>query len=131
EACKAKATPFKSHTDICIDLIDWVVTEAIPGDFTFDSYFTNAEIINHIQAKERAYVGDLKANRTIIVEGREWKASDWIARHLLPACRKKITVGGRTQWYFTKSIRLPHVTHPVRIVVLWEDRKSTRLNSSH
>jgi hypothetical protein len=102
------------------------VAEAIPGDFTFDSYFTNAEIINHIHAKNRAYVEDLKANRTIIVEGCEWKGSDWIARHLLPASRKQITVGGRTQWYFTKSIRLPKVSHPVRIVVLWDSERARR-----
>ena len=74
EDCQAKETPFKSHTDLCIELIDWVVSEAIPGDFTFDSYFTNAEIINHIHTKDRAYVGDLKANRTIVVEGQECKA---------------------------------------------------------
>jgi hypothetical protein len=102
------------------------VAEAIPGDFTFDSYFTNAEIINHIHAKNHAYVEDLKANRTIIVEGCEWKGSDWIARHLLPASRKQITVGGRTQWYFTKSIRLPKVSHPVRIVVLWDSERARR-----
>jgi hypothetical protein len=126
EECQAKETPFKSHTDLCIDLIDWVVGEAIPGDFTFDSYFTNAEIINHIHSKERAYVGDLKANRTIVIEGRECKASDWITRQLLPASRKKITVGGRTQWYFTKSIRLPKVSHPVRLVVLWDAERADK-----
>ncbi len=103
EECQARKTPFLSHTDLCIELIDWVISEDIPGDIAFDSYFTNAEIINHVHAKQRGYVGDLKANRKIIVEGREWKASDWVARQLLPACRKKITVAGNTQWYFTKE----------------------------
>src|SRR5262245_46422754 len=55
EDCQARETPFKSHTDLCIELIDWVVAEAIPGDFNFDSYFTNAELINHIQAQDRAH----------------------------------------------------------------------------
>ena len=27
---------FKNHTQLCQDLIDWVVAEQIPGDFTFD-----------------------------------------------------------------------------------------------
>ena len=55
-------------------LIDWVCERAIPGDFTFDSYFTNAAILNHIHSKPdrfgrpRGYVGDLKFNRKI-----EWK----------------------------------------------------------
>lgn len=122
--CQERKSHFLSHTDLCIELIDWVVSEDIPGDIAFDSYFTNAEIVNHVHAKQRGYVGDLKANRKIIVEGREWKASDWITRQLLPSCRKKITVAGRTQCYFTKSIRLPNVNHPVRIVVLWATQRA-------
>ena len=35
--------------------------------------------------------------------------------------RTKFTAGGHTQWYFTKSIRIPKVTHPVRILVLWSE----------
>lgn len=126
EECQERKTPFQSHTDLCIELIDWVVSQDIPGDITFDSYFTNAEIINHVHAKKRTYVGDLKANRAIIVEGQDCKANDWIARQLLPACRKKITVAGRSQWYFTKSIRLPKVSHPVRIVVLWDAERADK-----
>jgi hypothetical protein len=103
-----------------------VVAEGIPGDFTFDSYFSNAEILNHIHAKQRGYVGDLKANRNVIVEGRERKLSEWIARCLLPACRRKITVGGRTQWYFTKTVRLPGIGQAVRIVVVWDEQRSEK-----
>src|SRR5215211_2419489 len=38
EACVAADEPFKNHTLLCKELIDWVVDQAIPGDFTFDSY---------------------------------------------------------------------------------------------
>src|SRR6266511_995343 len=98
ETCVADRTPFKNHTLLCKELVDWVVDQAIPGDFTFDSYFTNAEILNHIASKDRNYVGDLKFNRTI-------------------------TVDGKIQWYFTKSIRIPGVNHTVRIVVLWKQQR--------
>jgi hypothetical protein len=30
---------FHSHTDLCLDLVDWVIQHQIPGDFTMDSYF--------------------------------------------------------------------------------------------
>ena len=126
ETCAAANAPFQSHTDLCIELINWVVAEGIPGDFTFDSYFTNAEIMNHIHAKGRTYVGDLKANRTVMVEGREWKVSDWIETQLKPLCRKQITIAGKTQWYFTKSIRIPKLGHPVRIIVLWAEERATK-----
>lgn len=39
---------FKSHTLLCCELVDWVVARKIPGTFTFDSYFTNAPVLNHI-----------------------------------------------------------------------------------
>jgi hypothetical protein len=112
--------PFRNHTDLAKELVDWVVTEAIPGDFTFDSYFTNAPIINHIHAKGRSYIGDLKANRVIVVSGKQTSVQEWV-KTLTALVRSKFTVGGHTQWYFTKSIRLPNVNHPVRILVLWSE----------
>ena len=39
------------------------LSRGIVGDFTFDSYFTHAKILNPIHAKQRAYVGALKLNR--------------------------------------------------------------------
>jgi DDE superfamily endonuclease len=123
DACAAEGTPFKNHTLLCKELIDWVIEQAIPGDFTFDSYFTNAEILNHIDSKGRNYVGDLKFNRIITVDGKDWKASDWVKSALGPLCRRKTTVDGKVQWYFTKSIRIPGVTHTVRIVVLWREQR--------
>jgi hypothetical protein len=123
ETCIAADDRFKNHTVLCKELIDWVVEQAIPGDFTFDSYFTNAEILNHIDSKQRSYVGDLKFNRTITVDGKDWKASEWVKTQLGPLCRRKTSVAGKEQWYFTKSIRIPGVRHVVRIVVLWKQQR--------
>jgi len=135
DQCDAER-PFKDHTDLAKELIDWAVREAIPGDFTFDSYFTNAPIMNHIHGKERSYIGDLKANRVMVVGGQETSVSAWV-KTLTPLLRTKFTVAGHTQWYFTKSVRLPRVTHPVRILVLWssadagEPRKILITNRTH
>ncbi len=123
ETCLAEKTVFKSHTALCIELIDWVVEQDIPGDFTFDSYFTAAEILNHIEHKRRNYVGDLKFNRTITVDGKDWKASEWVKTQLGPLCRQKTTADGKIQWYFSKSIRIPGINHTVRIVVLWRGQR--------
>ena len=115
--------PFKNHTDLAKELIDWVVAENIPGDFTFDSYFTNGPIMNTIHTKGRTYIGDLKANRVIVVSGKQTSVSEWV-KTLTPLLRTKFTVGGHTQWYFTKSVRLPNVNHPVRILVLWSEAQA-------
>lgn len=109
---------FKSHTVLCCELVDEVVAQAIPGTFTFDSYFTNAPICNHIAQHERAYVGDLKTNRKVWYRGVEMRA-DELAAEIPVTARKKVTAGARTQWYFTKKIWLPEYTHAVRIVILW------------
>ncbi len=94
----------------------------IPGDFTFDSYFTNAQTLNHIHAYHRAYVGDLKFNRKILFQGQEIRADAW-AEQIPPDARKSVLINGLRQWYFTKSIRIPEVDHKVRIVILWEKQK--------
>ncbi len=51
EVCAARKEPFRNHTQLVCELIDWVCEQKIPGDFTFDSYFTNAPILNHIHGK--------------------------------------------------------------------------------
>jgi hypothetical protein len=97
ETCATEGTAFKNHTLLCKELVDWVVAQGIRGDFTFDSYFTNADILNHINGHDRNYVGDLKFNRTITVDGKDWKASDWVKAVLGPLCRRKTTVDDKIQ----------------------------------
>jgi hypothetical protein len=119
DSCPAK--DFKDHTELCIELIDDAVKREIPGDFTFDSYFTSAKVLNHLQRKQRAYVGDLKLNRKVVYGGQEQKLQD-VARQIPWAAKKPIRVGTRQYWYFSKQMRIPDVGHPVRIVLFWRER---------
>jgi hypothetical protein len=112
---------FKDHTELCIELIDDAVKREIPGDFTFDSSFTSAKVLNHLQSKQRAYVGDLKLNRKVVYVGQEQKLQD-VARQIPWAAKKPIRVGTRQYWYFSKQMRIPDVGHPVRIVLFWRER---------
>jgi hypothetical protein len=122
EVCEAIKEPFRNHTKLCCELIDWVCERKIPGDFAFDSYFTNAEILNHIHDKKdqsgrsRGYVGDLKLNRKLEWKGRIIKASD-LAASIPAADRKEMRIGDKRQWYFTVTVHIPEVKHKVRIVV--------------
>jgi len=100
-----------------------VCEREIPGDFTFDSYFTNAEILNHIHGKRdrfdrpRGYVGDLKFNRKV-----EWKGSviriDEVAAQIDPDLRKTFQRGRHQQWYFTVTLHIPGVNHKARVVLI-------------
>jgi DDE superfamily endonuclease len=71
DLCDAAQIPFKDHTTLCQELIDWVCARGIPGTVAFDCYFTNAPILNYIHGKQltsgqpRGYVGSLKFNRKL------------------------------------------------------------------
>jgi uncharacterized protein YndB with AHSA1/START domain len=127
EVCEALKQPFRNHTVLVRELIDWVCQRSIPGDFAFDSYFTNAEILNHIHSKTdrfgrpRGYVGDLKFNRKLQWKGQVLKASE-LAASIPAEDRKELRIGDRRQWSFTVTVRIPDVTHKVRIVILWRYR---------
>jgi hypothetical protein len=127
ELSEALKEPFRNHTVLCCELIDWVCEHQIPGDFTMDSYFTCAQILNHIHGKQdrlgrsRGYVGDLKSNRKLEWKGRIIKAND-LAASIPASDRKEMRIGERRQWYFTVTVRIPDVKHKVRIVILWRYR---------
>src|SRR5579875_2158764 len=123
EVCAEQKEPFRNHTQLVCELIDWVCERKIPGDFAIDSYFTNAPILNRIHGKTddwgrpRGYVGDLKFNRKLVWKGRTLKASE-LAASIPPADRKELRIGDQRQWYFTVTVQIPNVNHKVRIVIL-------------
>lgn len=123
--CAERKTDFHDHNELFRELVDWVVAEKIPGDFTFDCWFTHAANLNHIHGLQRAYVGDLKFNRKIVFRGQTLKAEE-LAAQIDPKDRKCVDIGENRQWYFTKSIRIPDVDHRVRIVILWAKRKDAK-----
>lgn len=130
EQCDATGEAFKDHGVLFRDLIDWVCEREIPGTFAFDSYFSGAPNLNHIHGKRdgrgcpRAYVGDLKFNRKVWFKGGELKAEE-LAATIPRESRKELRRGDQRQWYFTCTVRLPNVNHPVRIVILWRNRRDT------
>jgi hypothetical protein len=126
--CHDLEMPFKDHTALTCELIDWACAQGIPGTFTFDTYFTNAKVLNHIHGKTlgdgqpRGYVGSLKFNRKLEYQGRLVKATELAAR-ITPQQRKPLREGDRQQWYFTCTLRIPDVKHKVRLVILWHKQQ--------
>lgn len=128
DQCEATKETFVDHTELFCELVDWVCEREIPGDFAFDSFFTNAPTLNHIHGKQdrfgrpRGYVGDLKFNRKIQWHGREMKA-EAMAAEIDADSRTPFFHGRNKQWYFTTTIRIPEVNHKVRIVILWNYKR--------
>lgn len=128
EQCEATGEIFEDHSVLFCQLVDWTCERDIPGDFTFDSYFSGAPNLNHIHSKRdqfgnpRAYIGDLKFNRKIWYKGKELKAEEFAAT-IDRESRKELRRGNKRQWYFTCTVRMPNVNHKVRIVFLWKNRR--------
>ncbi len=128
EQCEEEGTAFQDHGVLFRQLVDWTCDRDIPGVFTWDSYFSGVENLNHVDAKRdrfgqpRGYVGDLKMNRKIWYRGKEIKAEE-LASTIAPEVRKEIRRGDKRQWYFTCTIRIPKVNHKVRILILWNHRR--------
>lgn len=132
EQCEATGEDFQDHGLLFRQLVDWVCDRKIPGDFTFDSYFSSAENLNHIhehkneQGESRAYVGDLKTNRKLEVRGKSLRTDEFAAT-IAREDRQELRRGDDRQWYFTTTVRLPQVKHPVRIVLIWNNRRDGQL----
>lgn len=121
DQCAERGVEFRDHNVLFRDLVDWVVTHEIPGDFAFDCWFTNNANLEHIDGLGRAYVGDLKFNRKILFAGQEMRAEQ-LAGQIAPAARKFVEIGHKREWYFTVTLRIPKLGHRVRIVILWDHR---------
>ena len=128
QQCEEERTVFQDHGVLFRQLVDWTCDRDIPGVFTWDSYFSGVENLNHVDAKRdrfgqpRGYVGDLKMNRKIWYRGKEIKAEE-LASTIAPEVRKEIRRGDKRQWYFTCTIHIPKVNHKVRILILWNHRR--------
>jgi Transposase DDE domain len=134
EQCAERKVPFRDHTALCLERIDGVCQQRIPGAFACDSSFTNAPILHHSHGQwlatglPRAYGGSLKFTRNLQYRGQLLKASELAAR-IAPAIRKPLTVGERKQWYVTGTLRIPGVPHKVRLLILWQQRADEQARS--
>jgi SRSO17 transposase len=131
EQCETDGQQFANHTTLCIELIDQVCQREIPGTFTWDSYFTNARIMNHVHRQKdsrgnsRGYVGDIKMNRKVIWKGVEQSITE-MAKSIAPEAKKELRRGDKRQWYFTVTLKIPKVNHKVRVLILWNHRRDKK-----
>jgi len=143
EQCQWTGEEFKKMTQLSLELIDWCHEKGVPGTFTFDSFYSSAEILNHINSLQnadgtnRGYVADLKFNRTIVFKGVK-QSVEQFAKTIPPKDRKQVTSSdGTKQWYLSVCVNMPDVGHKVRIVILWrykndaEPRKILVTNRIH
>jgi len=132
DQCELTGEKFQDHGKLFRQLVGWVCENKIPGAFTFDCYFSSAENLNFIheqkneQGESRAYVGDLKTNRKLEVRGKSIRADEFAAS-IPREQRRELRRGNDRQWYYTTTVRLPQVQHPVRVVLIWRNRRDQQL----
>lgn len=121
DRCEALGREFTDHNTLFRGLVDWVVKRNIPGAVTFDSWFTSNDNLNHLHGHQRAYVGDVKLNRKVLFQGVAVKLSE-LAGRIEPGDKRPVECDGKKQWYFTKTIRIEGVDHPVRVLILYKSK---------
>ncbi len=130
DQCETRGETFQDHSLLFRELVDWVCERQIPGTFTFDSFFSGVANLNYIHSRKdargeaRAYVGDLKINRKLEVRGKSNRADEFAAT-ITRDKRRELRRGDARQWYYTTTVRLPQVKHPVRIVIIWRNRRDS------
>jgi hypothetical protein len=131
QQCEWSGEEFKKMTVLSIELIDWCHEKGVLGTFTFDSFYSSAEILNHINSlknedgKSRGYVSDMKFNRKIIFKGVAQQVVEF-ARTIPPSDRKAVVSSdGTKQWYLSVCVKMPNIDHKVRIVILWKKKNDT------
>ena len=67
ERCEVTGEEFFGQTKLFCHMVRWVCRRGIPGDFTFDSYFTNAGPLNPIHGKEDRFG---RPRRSIAIAGQ-------------------------------------------------------------
>lgn len=128
--CEEEDVEFKNHTTLFCELVDWVETKKIPGTFAFDSYFSNSIIQNHINSycdkrgNSRAYVGDLKFNRKVNVNGGPTSITE-VASNVASEERIPVKTNYGNQWCWSKTFSIPEVDHRVKIVIIWDRKNGT------
>jgi hypothetical protein len=128
EQCQWTGEEFKKMTQLSIELIDWCHEKGVLGTFTFDSFYSSNEILNHINSLQnadgssRGYVGDVKFNRNIVFKGVK-QSVEQFAKTIPAKDRKEVTSSdGTKQWYLSVCVNMPEVGHKVRIVILWRHK---------
>ena len=98
--------PFVDKNDLACQLIDEAIANGYAAPIVFDSWFTVPKVLNHIEqkGKQHYYVGQLKANRNILV-GNEWQhisawAEQLVKDHQNPNHRHHQKIFRETPFYF-------------------------------
>lgn len=91
---------FKTHSDIFIELSNKILSRGILGIFTFDSYFSNKKVFNHLNTNEKYYVGDLKFNRIFYIKKTKYKLSTFCVD---PSDREKVIINNKVYWFLKEK----------------------------
>jgi len=74
--------PFCDKNDQACHLIDHAIEHGFDGPFTFDTWFTVPKVTQHIDDKERYYVGQVKRSRTVLRKDGWQSIGEWTTQLL-------------------------------------------------
>ena len=131
DLCHDLEIPFKDHTVLTCELIDWVCAQHIPGTFAFDSYFTNAKILR-ASGRNEVYVST--TNLRQIRPQANWRKASWSSvprsnrRRSRPKLCSQAIVRSTNQRYTPRPLPCSRLRSPM-IGVMPSHRNNCRTGS--
>ncbi len=96
--------PFCDKNDQACQLIDHAIEHGFDGPFTFDTWFTVPKVTQHIDDKERCYVGQVKRSRTVLLKDGWQSIGEWTKQllndHNNPEHPKYQRIFRKTSFFF-------------------------------
>lgn len=107
-----------SRAKLFQELVEWVVSNDIAGDFVLDSWLIHKDGLNHINALNRKYIGDLTLEETDFVNEKVLRVGE-LTIGLDAVDWNLYRTDSWRQGYLTMGIYICGIDHDVYGVVAW------------
>jgi len=81
EACTKTGRPFRTETEMVVDLISKALEYVTPEVILFDAWYGSKEILNHVAERDHAFITQSKTNRLIREGVKQVQVKAYLANH--------------------------------------------------
>lgn len=120
-AAERAQVPFKGRLDLAAELIHDTERRGCPAEtYAFDTIYTRPQIAKVVESYGKSWAGSLQKNRLLTVANREVNAEDF-ARELPADAYRKVVLGEKAYWVFSKVVRVSHFDERLRVVISFDN----------
>lgn len=81
EVCERTGRPFKTKTELTVELITKALEYVTPEVVLFDSWYGSKDILNHVAERGHIFITESKTNRLLWEDGKQVQVKAYLADH--------------------------------------------------